>query len=206
MQLRSHQLEQYPRIGQLVNYWGGFPGEIARVDTFIRYEKKDDGEILSGYRVSRILYAHPHHVEALDGRALCVGTKVRLLAGHTESDLHINATGFFEITEICVTCHECVELRQHFAVWDYYLELDLPASRDIGCPLNHEYKCSHLGHEGACKYVCPECDGWWDDVQLQCRCCDSGDVSESESQQGVSTGGAWSGAWRSAWEDAFVFD
>ena len=73
------EYEPWPCIGQVVNYWGGFPGEMARVEKFMHYEEKD-GKIYSAYRMSRIMYALPQHIETLDGSALHVGAKVRLLA------------------------------------------------------------------------------------------------------------------------------
>ena len=72
-------------------------------------------------------------------------------------------------------------------------------------PLNHEYKCSHMGHAGACKYACCVCDGYWDDVQLQCGCGFDRSLDDSrlcavcpESQEGNVSSGEWSGAVRAA--------
>lgn len=213
--------EPYPRIGQNIAWLSErHIGEVARVDKFRMYIREGD-ELWSGYELSRILYAQPHHLQVLDGGALRVGAEVRLLAGHEEARITNNSHGTgpdiagtwtnsapsqsrLEVTAICSTCR-CVEIRHSFGYWHVnFGPIDLPA-RDLGCPLNHEHKCSHMGHAGACKYACNVCDGFWDDVQLQCGCgfdrsSDAGRLCEicPESQGQNVSSGEWLGAVRAA--------
>merc|ERR1712159_974102 len=96
----------------------------------------------------------------------------------------------------CNTCGDCVELEHTFTLChDHILQFELPD--DMGCPLDHEYKCSHMGHKGKCKMICMECGEWWDDDGdqgeengLSCRCMrsSSGMCAHEQSTEGDSDG------------------
>ena len=98
------------------------------------------------------------------------------------------------VKSICKQC-KSVELEQTFTWWHTnFGQLDVPS--DAGCPLDHEYKCKHIGHPGKCKYVCFNCKKWWDDCgDLDCGCsrkelglcseCDTSSELSSESDGDV---------------------
>ena len=124
------------------------------------------GSWRASYKVTRPVYAWPEHLETVDGQELRVGAHVRLLPPHdlVEEGLGSSGRWFGEsgtesllvVKAICKTCGECVELEHTFGLWhDNILQHELP--EDVGCPLNHEYKCSHMGHKGKCKMICQEC-------------------------------------------------
>merc|ERR1712224_938007 len=110
---------------------------------------------------SRVLYALPEHLEIVDKGGLRVGAKVRLVEPHAyDVTLWSDESSRCMVKSICKQC-KSVELEQTFTWWHTsFGQLDVPS--DVGCPLDHEYKCKHIGHPGKCKYVCFNCKKWCD--------------------------------------------
>ena len=52
------------------------------------------------------------------------------------------------VKAIC-KCGQCVELEQTLDLPHDQLE---PYGEVLNCPWHHQYKCSHLGHQGSCSF------------------------------------------------------
>ena len=173
-------LEAWPYLGQRISWLEGEDGEVATVVQFLKgYEEPNANEEKGlpahrwrvGYKLMRILYAASEHIECVDEDRMRVGSNVRLLEPHADASLWEGGSSQFTIKAICEAC-ESVELEHVFGWYhDMFGSLELPA--DVGCSLDHEYKCAHLGHKGNCKYMCSTCNSWWDEVPdgLRCVCC-----------------------------------
>ena len=212
----AEDVEPWPRVGQTINFMNGSIEEVATVVKFSQAQKLerpydvDDfeedlpeapswrvgawppkvGDWCASYLLTRTLYALRGHVEGAKGQEVRVGAHVRLLPPHEDLQfLHVDEMNKLIVKAIC-RCG-CVELEHTWVCPDVVFgEFDLPDK--LGCPPNHRYKCSHLGHHEPCKYRCVQCGAIeapgpalrtcdpYDMICAECDECQSSDDEGSE--------------------------
>ena len=154
---------------------------MATVINFVRgCEEEETGSWLAAYLLKRTMYTLPEHIECVDGQGVRVGSRVQPVPEHP--DVRFLKGDKAIVTAVC-PCGESVELEHSFTQYHHGLG-DLVLPEDVGCPLDHEWKCIHLGHKGECRYRCFSCDEWWNDSKsLACKCICSACESESSGDE-----------------------
>ena len=142
----------------------------------------------SVYLLSRVMYALPEHVRGVGGQKVRVGSHVSLARkvaqgtyqGSSDYDGVENDPKFTQSLIVPAICPhgDCVELEHTFVgTHDLFGVLEVPSKSEssFSCPFDHQFKCSHLGHSGTCRFhYCKGCS----EIRQECRCdvcsgCDS---------------------------------